>query len=110
MRKFSLYVLAFGTFGLGMAEFGMMSILSVAATGLQVSVPEAGHFISAYALGVCFGAIVLTFLAQGHPLKSLLIALMLLMCFGNMLAAVAPNYGFMVAARFISGFPDRSNI
>ncbi len=34
MRKWSLYVLAFGTFGLGMAEFGMMSILSVAAAGL----------------------------------------------------------------------------
>lgn len=105
MRKFSLYVLAFGTFGLGMAEFGMMSILSVAAAGLQVSVPEAGHFISAYALGVCFGAVMLTFLAQGHSLKSLLIALMLIMCFGNMLAAVAPNYGFMIAARFISGLP-----
>lgn len=61
MRKWSLYVLAFGTFGLEMAEFGMMSILSVAAACLQVSVPEAGHFISAYALGVCFGAIMLTF-------------------------------------------------
>lgn len=105
MRKWSLYALAFGTFGLGMAEFGMMSILSVAASGLQISVPEAGHFISAYALGVCFGAIALSFLAQGHSLKSLLIALMLIMCFGNMLAAVAPNYGFMVAARFISGLP-----
>ena len=72
MRKFSLYVLTFGTFGLGMAEFGMMSILSVAATGLQVSVPEAGHFISAYALGVCFGAIVLTFLALPGVLLTVL--------------------------------------
>ena len=30
---------------------------------------------------------------------------MLIMCFGNMLAAVAPNYGFMIAARFISSLP-----
>lgn len=105
MRKWSLYTLAFGTFGLGMAEFGMMSILSEAAKELQISIPDAGHFISAYALGVCFGAIALVFFAKGHSLKSLLIGLVLVMCFGNMLAAVAPNYGFMVLARFISGLP-----
>ena len=52
MKK-SLAALAFGTLGLGMAEFGMMSILSVVAAGLNISIPEAGHFISVYALGVC---------------------------------------------------------
>ena len=57
MKK-SLAALAFGTLGLGMAEFGMMSILSVVAAGLNISIPEAGHFISVYALGVCSGVVV----------------------------------------------------
>lgn len=83
----------------------MMSVLSVVAKGLDVSVSEAGHFVSSYALGVCAGAPALVFLAQGRPLKKLLIMLMILMCFGNFMAVIAPNYGFMLAARFVSGLP-----
>lgn len=104
MKK-SLAALAFGTLGLGIAEFGMMSILSEAAQGFQISIEKAGHFISAYALGVCFGALALVFLSRGHSLKTLLIALMSIMCFGNLLAVLAPNYGTMIIARFISGLP-----
>ena len=63
MRK-SLIALAFGTLGLGIAEFGMMSILSAAAAGFNISISKAGHFISAYALGVCIGALALVFLAN----------------------------------------------
>lgn len=50
MRK-SLIALAFGTLGLGIAEFGMMSILSAAAAGFNISISKAGHFISAYGAG-----------------------------------------------------------
>ena len=69
VMKKSLVVLAFGTLGLGIAEFGMMSILSAAAEGLGISIAKAGHLISAYALGVCFGAVALVFLSRGKPLK-----------------------------------------
>ena len=55
MKK-SLIALAFGTLGLGIAEFVMMGILPDVARDLQISIPTAGHFISAYALGVCVGA------------------------------------------------------
>ena len=60
MKK-SLIALAFGTLGLGIAEFVMMGILPDVAKDLGISIPTAGHFISAYALGVCVGAPVLTF-------------------------------------------------
>ena len=53
MKK-SLIALAFGTLALGMAEFVMMGILPDIARSLGVSIPEAGHLISAYALGDCF--------------------------------------------------------
>ena len=52
MKK-SLIALAFGTLGLGIAEFVMMGILPDVAKDLGISIPTAGHFISAYALGVC---------------------------------------------------------
>ena len=76
MKK-SLIALAFGTLALGMAEFVMMGILPDIARSLGVSIPEAGHLISAYALGVCFGAPLTVLVARTRPLKHIL----LLSCF-----------------------------
>lgn len=104
MKK-SLIALAFGTLALGMAEFGMMSILSVVARALEISIPQAGHFISTYAIGVCIGALLLVFLSRGTSLKTLLILLMIIVCLGNLMAAFAPNYSSLLIARFISGLP-----
>lgn len=103
MKK-SLIALAFGTLGLGIAEFVMMGILPDVAKDLGISIPVAGHFISAYALGVCVGAPVLI-LARKHPLKHILLALVTLMMIGNTCAALAPNYWVLLLARFISGLP-----
>lgn len=103
MKK-SLIALAFGTLGLGIAEFVMMGILPDVAKDLGISIPVAGHFISAYALGVCVGALVLI-LARKHPLKHILLALVTLMMVGNTCAALAPNYWVLLLARFISGLP-----
>ena len=103
MKK-SLIALAFGTLGLGIAEFVMMGILPDVAKDLGISIPTAGHFISAYALGVCVGAPVLT-LARKYPLKHILLILVTLIMVGNTCAALAPNYWVLLAARFISGLP-----
>lgn len=103
MKK-SLIALAFGTLGLGIAEFTMMGILSYVAQDLGISIPVAGHLISAYALGVCCGAPMLI-LARKRPLKQTLLALVLLMIIGNLCASAAPNYWVLMAGRFISGLP-----
>lgn len=103
MKK-SLVALAFGTLGLGIAEFTMMGILPYVATDLGISIPVAGHFISAYALGVCFGAPILL-LARKRPLKQILLVLMALMIVGNICATLAPNYWVLLLARFVSGLP-----
>lgn len=103
MKK-SLIALAFGTLGLGIAEFVMMGILPDVAKDLGVSIPVAGHFISAYALGVCVGAPTLI-LARKHPLKHILLALVTLIMVGNICAAMAPNCWVLLLARFISGLP-----
>ena len=91
MKK-SLIALAFGTLGLGIAEFVMMGILPDVAKDLGISIPVAGHFISAYALGVCVGAPVLT-LARKYPLKHILLVLVTLIMIGNICAALSPYFG-----------------
>ena len=103
MKK-SLIALAFGTLGLGIAEFTMMGILPYVATDLGISIPVAGHFISAYALGVCFGAPMLL-LARKRPLKQILLVLMTLMIVGNICASMAPDYWVLLLGRFVSGLP-----
>lgn len=103
MKK-SLIALAFGTLGLGIAEFTMMGILPYVANDLHISLPMAGHFISAYALGVCCGAPILLW-ARKYPLKHILLGLMALMLVGNLCASIASSYWMLLIARFISGLP-----
>lgn len=103
MKK-SLIALAFGTLGLGIAEFVMMGILPDVANDLKISIPQAGHCISAYALGVCVGAPILI-LARKFPLKKILLTLVCLIMVGNLCAALSPNYLIILLARFISGLP-----
>lgn len=88
-----------------MSEFGMMGILTFVASGLHVSIPQAGHLVSAYALGVCVGAPLTVAVAHTRPLKQILLALAGLMVAGNLCAAFAPNYGVLLAMRFVSGLP-----
>lgn len=103
MKK-SLIALSFGTLGLGIAEFVMMGILPDVAKDMHVSIATAGHFISAYALGVCVGAPTLI-LARKHPLKHILLVLVVLIMIGNIGASLATNYWLLLLARFISGLP-----
>lgn len=104
IMKKSLIALAFGTLGLGIAEFTMMGLLPYVASDLNVSIPTAGHFISAYALGVCCGAPILLW-ARKYPLKHILLGLMVLMLVGNLCAAVAQGYWMLLVSRFVSGLP-----
>ncbi|HWX28623.1 MAG TPA: MFS transporter [Steroidobacteraceae bacterium] len=98
-------VLALGGFAIGTTEFATMSLLPYLAHDLQISVPVAGHVISAYALGVVVGAPLIAVLSARLPRSTLLIALMGLYALANGLSAVAPNYRWMLGLRFLSGLP-----
>ena len=103
MKK-SLIALAFGTLGLGIAEFVMMGLLPDVAKALNISIATAGHLISAYAIGVCVGAPLLI-IARKYPLKNILLVLVSMIMLGNIIAASAPNYWILMLGRFISGLP-----
>jgi DHA1 family inner membrane transport protein len=77
--------------GIGTGEFVIMGLLPDAARDLAITIPEAGHLISAYALGVVIGAPLLAVLGARWPRRNLLIALMSVFALGNFASALAPG-------------------
>lgn len=97
--------LAIGGLGIGTTEFTVMGLLPDIAKTLEISIPQAGHLISAYAMGVVIGAPILIGYSVKYPPKKVLIAFMILFTLFNALSAIAPNYGTMLIIRFMSGLP-----
>ena len=102
--KPSLLALALGGFGIGTTEFVVMGLLPQVAGDLGVTIPQAGLIVSGYATGVVIGAPILAILTATLPRKGTLLALMALFSVGNLLCAVAPTYGLMIAARIATAF------
>lgn len=100
-----MVALALGGFGIGTTEFVAMGLLPDMAASLGISEPTAGHVISAYALGVVVGAPLIAALTARVQRKTLLIALMAAFTLGNAATVLAPNYGVLMAARFVAGLP-----
>src|SRR3978361_1230228 len=96
--RLAVLALAVGTFGIGTGEFAIMGLLPDVAGNIHVSIPTAGHVISAYALGVVVGAPVIAVMAARLTRKTLLLALMTVFVFGNLASALAPGYGWRGAA------------
>jgi DHA1 family inner membrane transport protein len=101
----SVIALGVGGFAIGTGEFVIMGLLPEVARGVEVTIPQAGHAISAYALGVVVGAPLLAVLAANWPRRALLIALMALFAAGNAASAFAPGYVPLLLLRFIAGLP-----
>jgi MFS transporter, DHA1 family, inner membrane transport protein len=97
--------LVLGGVAIGTTEFVTMGLLPQIAEGVGVSIPAAGHTISAYAAGVVVGAPLLAVMGARSPRKGLLMGLIAAFTVGNALSALAPTYGMLVAARFLSGLP-----
>jgi DHA1 family inner membrane transport protein len=103
--RFALLALALGGFAIGTTEFVAMGLLPQIADGVAISIPTAGHVVSAYAIGVVVGAPVLAGLGAKLPRRRLLVGLMVAYALGNLLSAFAPTYATLVGARFLAGLP-----
>lgn len=97
-----ILALAVGAFGIGVTEFAPMGMLPAIAGDLGVSIPVAGLLVSAYAFGVVLGAPLLILTTGRVPRRTLLISLMAIFTLGNLLAAISPSYGMLLAARLIT--------
>ena len=104
MKK-TIFSLALGTFGLGMAEFGVMGVLTELAKDTGISIPSAGNMISFYAFGVVIGAPIVALFSSRFSLKSTLLFLVALCVIGNAIFSISHSYVGLATGRLISGFP-----
>ena len=101
----AILALSVGGFTIGTTEFVTMGLLPEMAAGVGVSIPSAGHVISAYALGVVVGAPLIAVFGARLPRKGLLLALMAFYAAANLATSMAPSYVSLSAARFLAGLP-----
>lgn len=97
--------LAIGGFGIGLTEFVIMGILPEVADAIDITIPQAGHFIAAYALGVVVGAPLFTAIGGKIPAQKALLALMVWFTVFNTVSALADSYWFLLVSRFLAGLP-----
>ena len=103
-----------GGFGIGSSEFVSIGLLPNLARDLLPSLyasspadanAQAGWVISAYALGVVVGAPTIAALAARWPRKKLLLWLLVAFAVGTVASALAPTFGLVLLARFLTALP-----
>lgn len=97
--------MALGGFAVGTTEFATMGLLPQIAAGVGVSIPTAGNFVTAYALGVVVGAPVLAVVTAKLPAKGTLLGLMGLFALGHLATPLADTYWSLMLVRFLCGLP-----
>ncbi len=100
----ALFALTIAAYAIGTTEFVIVGLLPTVAADLGITLPLAGLIVSVYALGVTFGAPVLTALTGRIERKPLLLGLMALFIAGNGLAALSPSYEMLLVARVLTAF------
>jgi len=101
---FALLALAVSAFAIGTTEFISVGLLPLIAEDLHISLTTSGLTVTLYALGVMFGAPILTSLTSRFSRKSLLIGIMIVFIAGNALAASAGGITVLLVARIVSAF------
>lgn len=100
----ALFALTVAAYAIGTTEFVIVGLLPTVASDLHITLPLAGLIVSVYALGVTFGAPVLTALTGKLGRKPLLLGLMALFIAGNAIAALSPSYEMLLVGRVLSAF------
>ncbi len=106
--RIALFALAVAAFAIGTTEFVIMGLLPQVAADLGVSIPSAGLLVTGYALGVVVGGPLLALATARLPRKTVLLVLMGVFVLGNLLCALAPGYGLLMAARVIAALAHGS--
>jgi len=100
----ALWALAISAFAIGTTEFVIMGLLPEVAANLGTTLSSAGLLVTGYALGVFFGAPLVTATTGKLPRKTLLVSLMVLFVIGNLGCAMAPDYTILMISRVVASF------
>jgi DHA1 family inner membrane transport protein len=96
-------VLALGIFAMVTSEFVVAGLMPQIASGLDVSIPQVGYLITAFAVAMAVGGPLLTMLVVRLRPKTALMLLFALFLAGNVVAATASGYPVMLLARLVTG-------
>ncbi|MFJ6570073.1 Cmx/CmrA family chloramphenicol efflux MFS transporter [Streptomyces sp. NPDC091292] len=98
----AVYILGLSVFALGTSEFMLSGLLPPIADDMDVTIPQAGLLISAFAVGMVVGAPLLAVATLRLPRRTTLIALITVFGLGQVAGALAPTYGVLFASRVVS--------
>lgn len=98
-----LIVLAALIFTSVTSEFLPTGLLPQIAAELAVTQSQVGMLITVFAGTVVLSSVPLSIVTRHRSRKSLVIAVLLVFAVANVLAALAPTYGMLVAARVLAG-------
>lgn len=98
-----LWALALGTFAVGTDSFVVAGILPNVADDLAVSVPASGQLVTVFALSYAVLSPVMATVTAHLPRKQVLLAGLLVLVVGNVLTAVLPTFGLVLASRAVAG-------
>src|SRR3954470_8373242 len=98
----ALFALAAAAFGIGTTEFVIMGLLPDVAKDLGDTITQAGLLVTVYALGVTFGGPILALATAKANRRHALLFLIGIFILGNLLCAIAPTYGLLMAARVVT--------
>ena len=97
----AIYALSLAVFAVGTAELIIAGILPDLSTDFGVDIPTAGLLVTGYALAVAIGGPLFALLTARLPRKPMIVGLLVLFVVGQVLCAVAPSYGWLLAARIL---------
>ncbi|MBT2398501.1 Cmx/CmrA family chloramphenicol efflux MFS transporter [Streptomyces sp. ISL-100] len=100
----AVYILGMAVFALGTSEFMLSGLLPPIAADMDVSIPQAGLLISAFAIGMVIGAPLLAVATLRLPRRTTLITLITVFGLGQVAGALAPSYELLFASRVVSAF------
>jgi MFS transporter, DHA1 family, inner membrane transport protein len=98
----ALFAMALAAFSIGTTEFVISGLLPILSDDLSVSIPTAGLLVTGYAIGVAFGGPVIAVLLARFSRKPVIVALAAVFTLGQVLCALAPDYGLLLGARLVS--------
>ncbi|MFI6799495.1 MFS transporter [Streptosporangium canum] len=104
----AVYLLAFGIFAMVTSEFAVAGLMPQMADGLNATIPQIGYLITAFAVAMAAGGPFLTLAVLRLRPKPALMLLFAIFLAGNLLAATAPSYPVMMAARIITGVASQA--
>jgi predicted MFS family arabinose efflux permease len=95
--------LAVGSFAMSTIGFAFSGLLSLIASDVGVSIPQAGYLVTVFSIAYAIGAPVLSTLAGKADRRHVLAAAMLMFVSGNLIAAASSTFFGLLNAQLILG-------